>query len=116
MSSLPSKGAIILLLLIRGRHFLYSPAAVYYGIAALPVELLVSHTPPPPSCGCPLQKPDVRRGDWRYLGSLLMYQRWLILASVVTLFLAAVCSVAGPHYSSRALNAAAFANDKAVSI
>lgn len=49
------------------------------------------------------------------MGTLVMSQRWLVLASLVTLVLAAGCSVAVPHYSSRALNAAAFARDKAVS-
>lgn len=59
------------------------------------------------------EKPPVRKGDWRYMGTLVMSQRWLVLASMVTLILAAGCAVAVPHYSSRALNAAAFAQDKA---
>lgn len=61
-----------------------------------------------------LQKPDARKGDWRYMGALVMSQRWLVLTSLATLVLAAGCAIAVPHYSSRALNAAAFAQDKVV--
>lgn len=49
------------------------------------------------------------------MGTLVRSQRGVLIASLVTLVLAAACEVAVPHYSSRALNAAAFAKDRVVS-
>lgn len=49
------------------------------------------------------------------MGTLVRSQRGVLIASLVTLVLAAACEVAVPHYSSRALNAAAFAQDRVVS-
>ena len=61
------------------------------------------------------QKPEAPRDAWRYMGTLVRSQWSVLTASLVTLVLAAACEVAVPHYSSRALNAAAFAKDRAVS-
>ncbi|CAB1103399.1 unnamed protein product [Ectocarpus sp. CCAP 1310/34] len=58
------------------------------------------------------EKAKAPRDAWRYMGTLVRSQTGVLLASVVTLVLAAACEVAVPHYSSRALNAAAFANDR----
>ncbi|CAM9443114.1 unnamed protein product, partial [Ectocarpus sp. 8 AP-2014] len=58
------------------------------------------------------EKAKAPRDAWRYMGTLVRSQRGVLLASIVTLVLAAACEVAVPHYSSRALNAAAFANDR----
>ncbi|CAM9218916.1 unnamed protein product [Phaeothamnion confervicola] len=51
--------------------------------------------------------------DLRYLAGLVISEKAILLASGVTLVLAACCEVAVPHYSSRALNAVAFAKDAA---
>ncbi|CBJ27348.1 ATP-binding cassette, sub-family B, member 8 precursor [Ectocarpus siliculosus] len=58
------------------------------------------------------EKAKAPRDAWRYMGTLVRSQRGVLLASIVTLVLAAACEIAVPHYSSRALNAAAFANDR----
>lgn len=50
------------------------------------------------------------------MGVLAESQRGVLLASAMTLVLAAACEVAVPHYSSRALNAAAFTKDKVVRV
>eukprot|EP00752_Nemacystus_decipiens_P006022 g5439.t1 len=58
------------------------------------------------------EKPEAPRDAWRYMGTLVRSQRGVLIASLATLVLAAACEVAVPHYSSRALNAAAFAKDR----
>eukprot|EP00903_Cladosiphon_okamuranus_P020901 g19194.t1 len=58
------------------------------------------------------EKPEAPRDAWRYMGTLVRSQQGVLIASLVTLVLAAGCEVAVPHYSSRALNAAAFAKDR----
>lgn len=50
------------------------------------------------------------------MGTLVQSQRGVLMASVITLVLAAACEVAVPHYSSKALNAAAFAKDPLVTL
>lgn len=55
------------------------------------------------------------KGEWRYMATLARSQRGMLTASLVTLVLAAMCEVAVPHYSSRALNAAVFAQNRKVS-
>lgn len=52
------------------------------------------------------------KGEWRYMATLARSQRGMLTASLVTLVLAAMCEVAVPHYSSRALNAAVFAQNR----
>lgn len=59
--------------------------------------------------------PDIGRDGLQYMVSLVQSQAAVLLASVTSLVLAASCEVAVPHYSSRALNAAAFAGDRLVS-
>ena len=61
------------------------------------------------------QMPDVGPDGRRYLASLVRSQAGVLIASVATLVLAAGCEVAVPHYSSKALNAAAFVGDRLVS-
>ena len=48
------------------------------------------------------------------MATLARSQQGMLTASLVTLVLAAMCEVAVPHYSSRALNAAVFAQDRTV--
>ena len=62
-----------------------------------------------------MQTEGGKKGEWRYMASLARSQRGMLTASLVTLVLAAACEVAVPHYSSRALNAAVFAQNRAVS-
>lgn len=62
-----------------------------------------------------LQKKEAPQGAWRYMGTLVRSQTGILLTSLATLVLAAACEVAVPHYMSRALNAAAFAQDRLVS-
>lgn len=62
-----------------------------------------------------LQKTEAPRDAWQYMGTLVRSQRGVLLTSLATLVLAAACEVAVPHYMSRALNAAAFAQDRVVS-
>eukprot|EP00904_Undaria_pinnatifida_P004744 jgi/Undpi1/14270/HiC_scaffold_9.g03919.m1 len=53
-----------------------------------------------------------KKGEWRYMATLARSQQGMLTASLVTLVLAAMCEVAVPHFSSRALNAAVFAQDR----
>eukprot|EP00638_Chattonella_subsalsa_P007545 CAMPEP_0117760896 /NCGR_PEP_ID=MMETSP0947-20121206/16919_1 /TAXON_ID=44440 /ORGANISM="Chattonella subsalsa, Strain CCMP2191" /LENGTH=645 /DNA_ID=CAMNT_0005581707 /DNA_START=246 /DNA_END=2183 /DNA_ORIENTATION=+ len=49
--------------------------------------------------------------EWKNLASYASHEKILLVMSLLSLFAAALCEVAFPHYSSKALNAIAFSKD-----